>query len=115
MAGVDWTRTHLNHLLKQVDPQKIVMAVGQQGYDWTKGVAGAESLRYQTAVVTAKESYDGKGQDGLIRLDPASLNPTFTYSEDTLDTERPIAYAGTYCLDAGRGERLQSVADCPPA
>ena len=85
VAGVDWTRTHLNTLLAQVNPQKIVMAVGQQGYDWTKGVAGTESLRYQTAVVTAKESYDGKGQDGMIRLDPTSLNPTFTYSEDTLD------------------------------
>ena len=90
IAGIDWTHKHLDALLSQVDPSKVVMAVGQQGYDWTKGVAGTESLRYQTAVVTAKESYDGKGMDGVIRIDPASLNPMFTYSEDTLDKNNQV-------------------------
>ncbi len=81
VAGLDWTRQHLASLLKGIPPQKIVMGVDQEGYDWIAGQKGADSLRYQSAVVAAKESYDGRGLDGVIRLDPVSLNPTFTYED----------------------------------
>ena len=81
VAGLDWTRQNLARLLKNIPAQKIVMGVDQEGYDWIPGQKGADSLRYQSAVVAAKESYDGHGADGVIRLDPASLNPTFTYAD----------------------------------
>lgn len=85
VAGVDWTRGHLQTLCRIVPPSKIVLGVGQHGYDWIKGQQGAQSLRYQTAVISAKESYDGQEQSGQIHIAPGSLNPTFTYTDEAND------------------------------
>ncbi len=84
VAGIDWTQTNLKTLLLDVPRQKIVMGVGNHGYDWRIGDPqhGADSTAYQSSVIIAKESQP----DAVIHLDPQSLNPTFQYSETTVDT-----------------------------
>ncbi|MCW3099190.1 MAG: hypothetical protein JWL77_4808, partial [Chthonomonadaceae bacterium] len=83
VASIDWTEHNLRALLLDVPREKIVMGVGNQGYDWRIGDPqnGADSTTYQSAVIIAKESQP----DAVISLDPSSLNPTFHYSETTAD------------------------------
>ena len=83
VASIDWTEKNLQTLLLNVPREKIVMGVGNQGYDWRIGdpAHGADSTTYQSAVIIAKESQP----DAVIKLDPASLNPTFHYSDTTVD------------------------------
>ena len=84
VAGIDWTETTLQTLLLDVPSEKIVMGVGNQGYDWRVGdkTNGADPLTYQSSVIIAKESQP----DAVIRLDRQSLNPTFHYSETKVDS-----------------------------
>lgn len=78
VAGVDWTEHDLKALLRKVPAAKVVMAVGNHGYDWTEGQRGATEVVYQSAIMEAKES----DPDAPITLDKKSLNPTFTYRDD---------------------------------
>jgi peptidoglycan-N-acetylglucosamine deacetylase len=86
VASIDWVRRNLQSMLSQVPYGKIVMGVGNQGYNWINRPGPdskkPDSLGYEDAVMTARESQP----DAVIHLDPASLNPTFTYSEDAVDT-----------------------------
>ncbi|HZT44020.1 MAG TPA: glycosyltransferase [Chthonomonadaceae bacterium] len=83
VAGIDWTAQDLKQLLAKVPAGKIVMGVGNHGYDWPKGSTDPTDLTYQSAVITAKESQP----DAVIHLAPKSLNPTFSYAEDVTDAE----------------------------
>lgn len=85
VGGIDWTRDDLTQILKQVPPDKIVMGVGNQAYNWVDvpGRTDAVSLSYQNAVETARESQP----DAVIQLDKQSLNPTFHYWEDDIDSQ----------------------------
>ena len=78
VAGIDWTRSHLHDLLEIVPPSRIVMAVGNQAYDWQNGDKhnAAESIDYQAAMTLAKET----APQSIIKIDPVSLNPYFTYT-----------------------------------
>jgi len=77
VASLPWFRQTVRRLAQMVPPEKLVLGIGTQSYDWIKGHRGAESTTFQQAVLTAKES------EGVVRLDPASLNPTFTYADDS--------------------------------
>lgn len=83
VAGIAWTENNLRNLLKDVPREKIVMGVGNQGYDWTVGdkTYSADSITFQGAVLIAKESQP----DAVIHLDKDSLNPTFQYSDTKVD------------------------------
>ena len=83
VAGIAWTEANLRTLLLDVPREKVVMGVGNQGYDWRLGDPqhGADSTTYQSAVIIAKESQP----DAVIQIDPDSLNPTFHYSETKVD------------------------------
>lgn len=83
VAGVDWTAHNLHLLLHQVPAGKIVMAVGNHGYDWPQKSENPSDLTYQSAVITARESQP----DAVIHLDPKSLNPTYSYTEETQDAQ----------------------------
>lgn len=81
VAGIEWTRQELSTLLARIPPSKVVMGVGNHGYDWTVGSTSPQDLTYQSAVITAKESQP----DAVIHLDPTSLNPTFDYWDTATD------------------------------
>ena len=81
VAAIDWTREELKKLLQNIPADKIVMAVGNHGYDWTVGQSGAQDVTYQSAILTAKESQP----DAYVHLDRKSLNPTFSYTDEVAD------------------------------
>ncbi|WP_293900762.1 glycosyltransferase [Phenylobacterium sp.] len=79
-AGQDWFQTQISSRMAMLDPSRVVVALGAYGYDWTlptkhqKGVANA--VTYTEATQIAHDS------GARAAMDPASLNPTFGYSDD---------------------------------
>jgi cellulose synthase/poly-beta-1,6-N-acetylglucosamine synthase-like glycosyltransferase/peptidoglycan/xylan/chitin deacetylase (PgdA/CDA1 family) len=75
IAGVNWFTRALNESLRDIPREKMVVAIGNYGYDWGGGKY-AEELTFEEAVLVAKES------DASIVLDPKSLNPHYDYADD---------------------------------
>ncbi len=77
LASQEWFARNVRERMAEVGANKIVVALGNYGYDWKdKSKDGANELSFQEAVVTAQES------EGQIALDPNVLNPTFDYYDD---------------------------------
>ncbi|MGE5360004.1 MAG: glycosyltransferase [Bacteroidales bacterium] len=75
IAALDWFDSVLRKRLRDTPPEKLIVALGNYGYDWMPGATAVEHT-FQEAVLTAKES------EGEIRVAPASLNPHFSYADD---------------------------------
>ena len=75
IASLPWFAQVLDKRQHDIPPEKMIVGIGNYAYDWKKG-HHAEELTFEEAVLTAKES------EGVIHLDPTSLNPTFDYVDD---------------------------------
>jgi peptidoglycan/xylan/chitin deacetylase (PgdA/CDA1 family)/spore germination protein YaaH/glycosyltransferase involved in cell wall biosynthesis len=75
IAGQGWFEEILEKRMKELDPARTIIAIGNYGYDWSKG-RSAEDLTFQDAVLAARDS------EADIEFDPDSSNPHFTYAED---------------------------------
>ena len=80
ISGVSWFRSQLQSVLAQVPASKVVLGLGTYGYDWRDGTTHAEDVSFQEAAQLAQENQFGS--DGVIRVDPQSLSPYFTYSDE---------------------------------
>ncbi|MBR8830736.1 MAG: glycosyltransferase [Chlorogloea purpurea SAG 13.99] len=76
IASQDWFVKHLRNRVGGVPANKLVVAIGNYGYDWTGEHPPAEEIAFQDAIRIAKES------EAQIKLDPASLNETFDYYDE---------------------------------
>jgi cellulose synthase/poly-beta-1,6-N-acetylglucosamine synthase-like glycosyltransferase/peptidoglycan/xylan/chitin deacetylase (PgdA/CDA1 family)/spore germination protein YaaH len=74
-AGQDWFEKHLSANMAGIDPNKVVVALGSYGLDWTKG-GHADPVTFHEATLNAHDS----GVD--IGFDRASLNPNYAYAEE---------------------------------
>jgi cellulose synthase/poly-beta-1,6-N-acetylglucosamine synthase-like glycosyltransferase/spore germination protein YaaH/peptidoglycan/xylan/chitin deacetylase (PgdA/CDA1 family) len=81
IASQEWFMDNLQELLKVIPAQKIVVGVANYGYDWQepdkKSHPPAKDLSVQEALLHAYES------EAQVELDPASLNPHYSYSDDS--------------------------------
>ena len=75
VASQAWVARGLARRIAQLPADKLVLAIGSYGYDWSAGAAGSE-ISFQDAIRTAQES------QAAPRLDPASLNPGFSYVDE---------------------------------
>ena len=75
IASQGWFESSLKQQLTSVDPQKIIIAVGNYGYDWGPNTSLAQTLSFEQAVQTAST------YNAAIKFDPTALNPTFTYTD----------------------------------
>jgi cellulose synthase/poly-beta-1,6-N-acetylglucosamine synthase-like glycosyltransferase/peptidoglycan/xylan/chitin deacetylase (PgdA/CDA1 family)/spore germination protein YaaH len=75
VAGQEWYEKHLSADMKGLNPNKVVMALGAYGLDWTKG-GHADPVDFHEATLNAHDS----GVD--IDYDSDSLNPTYSYAEE---------------------------------
>jgi len=75
ISSLPWFASVLRQRQRDIPAEKMVVAIGNYAYDWQKG-RPAEERTFEEAVLIAKDS------EGKIRLDPASLNPTFDYADD---------------------------------
>jgi cellulose synthase/poly-beta-1,6-N-acetylglucosamine synthase-like glycosyltransferase/spore germination protein YaaH/peptidoglycan/xylan/chitin deacetylase (PgdA/CDA1 family) len=80
ISGQSWFDAQLTHVLAQVPANKVVLGLGTYDYDWKDGTTQAEGLSFQQAAQIAQENRFG--DDGIVRMDPQSLSPYFTYSDE---------------------------------
>ncbi|HUK54577.1 MAG TPA: glycosyltransferase [Candidatus Binatia bacterium] len=81
VASQEWYTKNMDLALKEVPPQKLIVAVGSYAYDWPAPTKKdpkptAQPLSFQDAVVRAQES------ESDIEMDSDHLNAHFTYSDD---------------------------------
>jgi len=81
IASQSWFEQELSNFLSQVPASKIVVGLSNGAYDWSAKGGDTQAYTFGAAARTAQESKDG--DDGVIRIDPVSLNPYFTYYDDT--------------------------------
>ncbi len=81
ISGQSWFQNQLAKVLAQVPANKVVLGLGAYGYDWKDGTTQARDMSFQEAAQTAQENRFGS--DGIIRIDPVSLSPYFTYSDES--------------------------------
>jgi len=82
IAGQDWFRGQMQSFLASVPANRVVLGLGNYGYDWTVGSQAATDLTFQEAAQLAQENHLPHSSDGVVKIDSNSLNPYFTYSDD---------------------------------
>ncbi len=81
ISGQAWFGSELSGVLAQVPANKVVLGLGTYGYDWVDGTTQASDMSFQQAAQVAQQNQNQFG-DGVIHIDPASLSPYFTYSDE---------------------------------
>ncbi|MGA2091017.1 MAG: polysaccharide deacetylase family protein [Endomicrobiales bacterium] len=82
IASMKWYRSLLHTAAKLIPPDKLVVGLGNYGYDWIEGTSHAESLTFQEALITASDNRPDEKPSEIIDFDPEALNPTYTYTDD---------------------------------
>jgi len=81
IASQEWFADNLTELLKVIPAQKMIVGIANYGYDWPEPNKAshptAKDLSVQEALLHAYES------EAQVELDPASLNPHYSYSDDS--------------------------------
>ena len=76
IAAQDWFEHNLVERLRELDPAKTIIALGNYGYDWADKDNDAREVTFQEALITARES------QATPAFDPVTRNPYFEYTED---------------------------------
>ena len=76
IASQNWFLNVIEQRVKDIPPSKLIVAIGNYGYDWAPK-KNAQELTFEDALMTAKES------EGDINLEDTSMNPTFDYADET--------------------------------
>lgn len=82
ISSLSWYRDGISEILKTVPKDKVTIAVGNYGYDWSKGKKSATALTFQDANTLLRQS------ESELDFDSESLNPNFGYTdENNIDHE----------------------------
>jgi len=73
VASQAWFQSGLKKMLSKINPRKVVVAIGNYGYDWSSDALPGKTITFQEAVQSASDT------KAAIIFDPTSLNPTFSY------------------------------------
>jgi cellulose synthase/poly-beta-1,6-N-acetylglucosamine synthase-like glycosyltransferase/peptidoglycan/xylan/chitin deacetylase (PgdA/CDA1 family)/spore germination protein YaaH len=85
VASQGWYEQTLAQRMRDLDPSKTIVALGNYGYDWNEDEKKeADELTYQEAVISARDS------DAKITFDPASRTPKFDYDDE--DEEHHVVW-----------------------
>lgn len=76
IASQDWFIDGVTAALNEVPKEKLIVALGNYGYDWMIGKKQSTALTFQEAHTIMRES------DENVEFDTGSLNPMYTYSDD---------------------------------
>jgi cellulose synthase/poly-beta-1,6-N-acetylglucosamine synthase-like glycosyltransferase/peptidoglycan/xylan/chitin deacetylase (PgdA/CDA1 family)/spore germination protein YaaH len=76
VAARDWFEQTLGLRMRELDPARTIICIGNYGYDWSNRSGEATELTFQEAVLSARDS------EARIKFDPASHNPRFDYDEE---------------------------------
>lgn len=85
IAGQGWFETQLDARFKDVDGSKLIVSVGSYGYNWAGAGKGGE--------ISVQEAWELLSESGAkLRFDPTSLNPTFSYVDETQGVQQHVWY-----------------------
>jgi cellulose synthase/poly-beta-1,6-N-acetylglucosamine synthase-like glycosyltransferase/peptidoglycan/xylan/chitin deacetylase (PgdA/CDA1 family)/spore germination protein YaaH len=76
VAAEDWYERNLAERMRDLEPAKTIIALGNYGYDWTEGGKQAAEVTFQEAVISARDS------EAKIVFDPATRTPMFEYDDE---------------------------------
>ncbi|MBC7474389.1 MAG: polysaccharide deacetylase family protein, partial [Candidatus Sericytochromatia bacterium] len=76
IASQKWYANLIAKRFAEVSAEKIIVAIGNYGYDWNKKNKSATTVSFQEALTIARES------GSKINFDGKSLNPNFDYYDD---------------------------------
>jgi cellulose synthase/poly-beta-1,6-N-acetylglucosamine synthase-like glycosyltransferase/peptidoglycan/xylan/chitin deacetylase (PgdA/CDA1 family)/spore germination protein YaaH len=76
IAGAAWFEHALERRMRDLDPSKTIVCIGNYGYDWSSKGGEAPEVSFQEAALAARDS------EAKIAFDPASRNPHFDYDEE---------------------------------
>lgn len=79
IASDDWFSDTIDEALSEIPPQKLVVAMGTYGYDWTlNSTSTVQSLKFSEAMSLAKDIYTEP------EMDDASRNMAFAYQDNNV-------------------------------
>ncbi len=100
IAGQDWYAQELKAFMAHVPGNRVVLGLGNYGYDWTAQSTSVQEVSFEDAARIAQESHESPtSEDGVIKIDRASLNPCFTYWDDSQGQDDQIPHK-VWLLDA---------------
>jgi cellulose synthase/poly-beta-1,6-N-acetylglucosamine synthase-like glycosyltransferase/peptidoglycan/xylan/chitin deacetylase (PgdA/CDA1 family)/spore germination protein YaaH len=76
VAAQDWFEQTLITRMREVDPAKTIIALGNYGYNWSDATHDVDEVTFQEALITARES------SAEPTFDSTSRNPYFEYDEE---------------------------------
>lgn len=76
VAAQNWYEQHLVSRMRDLDPARTIIALGNYGYDWTDGESEAKEITFQEALLTARDS------SAKVLFDNQSRSPYFEYDEE---------------------------------
>ncbi|RRA47864.1 glycosyltransferase [Acidipila sp. EB88] len=87
VASQDWFENNVSRALKIIPKQKILLALGNYGYDWQQPIDSKGKLKSEKVEgadsVTVQESWDRAADAGAaVSLNGDELNPHFAYDDD---------------------------------
>ncbi len=75
IASQAWFERHLRRVLTRVPADKLLIGIGQYGYEWSDTSESALELTFQDVMVLARDSHV------MPTMDAGSLNPTFSWDD----------------------------------
>lgn len=82
IASIEWYYKVLNNALDRIPQNKLIVGIGNYGYDWEADKKVGESITYQSALILARDYTTDTNPEKNIEFDPDALNPTFNYVDD---------------------------------
>src|SRR5207237_7112716 len=77
IASIGWYYAVLDSALQKIPPHKIVVGIGNYGFDWSPNQPQARSLTFQQALVAARDYGPEAKPEKLVDFDADALNTTF--------------------------------------
>src|SRR2546425_691368 len=84
ISSEPWFEHHLERVLKLVPAAKLIVSLGQYGYEWSDTTASATELTFQDVMQLARDHHVTPA------MDRATLNPTFAW--DDLDSTSHVVW-----------------------
>ena len=76
VAAQDWFEQNLIKRMRELNPARTIIALGNYGYNWTDGTSTTDEVTFQEALISSHES------ETAPTFDSASRNPYFEYDEE---------------------------------
>jgi cellulose synthase/poly-beta-1,6-N-acetylglucosamine synthase-like glycosyltransferase/peptidoglycan/xylan/chitin deacetylase (PgdA/CDA1 family)/spore germination protein YaaH len=83
IASAAWFDSVLTRTLREVPVAKLVVGIGNYGLDWSRGGRAASAVTYDSALIAARDNHPDDPPQRVVDFDPAALNPTFEYADDS--------------------------------